>query len=1484
MSLSAAICGASVHVQNTAAGRMLTPSPALLATMEKAQPMRLDGFALSDGDQVTLDLEPVALRAPVVRLVSTSGVSLGDLPSPQVYAFSGHVDGEPDSRAFIGFDGERLHGWVQTYRGLDVIAAEAGQATSWLMRQGEHRPTTTHVVEPLKTDDPANVYERLLLDLQHPDRPFHPEISGELIMELVNRAAGGDIDYFEPRGACCIAPGFCYYIDEDLCGQLCNPSSVTCDDMGPSMDAPCWLGEGVGCDTRWACFEENDEGGWVGACCYPDPSDPAITVLADKQACECALIGGTFLIEPANCMSGIAPQDYPADRFVSADLLETLDPDACNKPSGACCIDQDLLCLPDSPDIPLPLDQVTCMLLPKALCESDDEKVLTALNASVPGVFTRECFPCVSDTAVFGPYSDAPPICSTFTVEREVDDDGNTTSEAVALLEPYNFRCAPMQITLELDPWLPDLFGTPGSDESLAAATGYATLLFAAVADLYAQEAKVPLILGELIVLENDANPLGDGACCLSSSGYDYCWENAYQDECEEVQGGDFQGHGSTCFSQPCGDVPTYGGGQPPMSIEAMLHRLMERWGESGACCIDGDCEELSGIACEDAGGVFHASQDCGAFDCDSATGSNTRAMIIALAGAPFLNQWYPEQGASQGLYEPRGLVAEVGGACRPAARFGVAPVRGGFAPPPSSNEAGNAQWDFVMLTQVMTRLLGVSMTDDYGYDDCYTRFCRGMGAKVDCELLWNDPMAWALGDMASTIMSNCLACEGGLSNLQMRFRSEIAARIYATAAAAPCSDPDVTIDEAIANNDVYQVAVSGPTNLDVTYNDVPAGCAAEAQAEPVEIAIGSGTGEIPLCTVDPATGLATEQQGWVCVDTDVDDNQTIRYTPPDGFCGVDRFSYTIEDAAVDNIANVTVIAQGTAGQDGDCALVHSLTCDPECTWSDGEASEQSIPPVSGDPNVITIDASTIASLRVDSIRWQDLQLEVFVNTSQAAHATMRFWFTSEAGGSDLNVFWDITPYGDTIGIRCQDGPIPVGLGGGTPGVNQPVSGVCDTPATSTLMYVPVDGQVLVQCFEQLDEDNGQVDAAWIAGSLCLGAGDSSVPGACCLGGLCIQATAHECASLRWSYDARSNSWYEDPVGSGFFMGAGTTCDDNDWCNRPAPCCLGDACVEVSEDNCALLGGRTLKGTYGALVDTPCAFTVCSLGNQMTGACCVTTEDGLRFCTDLTVQECATLPLVNAVSALWTTEWQMRAPCEFTPCGSMVSGSGSGSGACCFVDTCCTETLAEDACGTAGGVWIADGSCDDCMTVESGVCCLGPRGPLAPGTRSACIEGVSSAICEFTLGGTWVADISECTAGAPCGPWDAGDACCLQGTCIEMSEQDCALVDGRYIRAGECDTAGVCNGGTCCIDGPNVAADAPTQARCEAWGGRWIGSGTCIFTIRRNADVDGDGRVGAMDMLALLQAWGTTDPTLDLDGDGTVGIGDLLTLISVWGQ
>ena len=49
-------------------------------------------------------------------------------------------------------------------------------------------------------------------------------------------------------------------------------------------------------------------------------------------------------------------------------------------------------------------------------------------------------------------------------------------------------------------------------------------------------------------------------------------------------------------------------------------------------------------------------------------------------------------------------------------------------------------------------------------------------------------------------------------------------------------------------------------------------------------------------------------------------------------------------------------------------------------------------------------------------------------------------------------------------------------------------------------------------------------------------------------------------------------------------------------------------------------------------------------------------------------------------------------------------------------------------------------------------------------------------------------------------------------------------------------------------------------------------------------DLDGDGIVGAADLLALLRAWGT-DPggPPDFDGDGSVGASDLLLLLTNWG-
>lgn len=50
------------------------------------------------------------------------------------------------------------------------------------------------------------------------------------------------------------------------------------------------------------------------------------------------------------------------------------------------------------------------------------------------------------------------------------------------------------------------------------------------------------------------------------------------------------------------------------------------------------------------------------------------------------------------------------------------------------------------------------------------------------------------------------------------------------------------------------------------------------------------------------------------------------------------------------------------------------------------------------------------------------------------------------------------------------------------------------------------------------------------------------------------------------------------------------------------------------------------------------------------------------------------------------------------------------------------------------------------------------------------------------------------------------------------------------------------------------------------------------------ADLDGDGNIGASDLLMLLAAWGT-DPggPPDFDGNGNVGVSDLLTLLDNWG-
>ncbi|MCI0676324.1 MAG: PQQ-dependent sugar dehydrogenase [Phycisphaerales bacterium] len=66
------------------------------------------------------------------------------------------------------------------------------------------------------------------------------------------------------------------------------------------------------------------------------------------------------------------------------------------------------------------------------------------------------------------------------------------------------------------------------------------------------------------------------------------------------------------------------------------------------------------------------------------------------------------------------------------------------------------------------------------------------------------------------------------------------------------------------------------------------------------------------------------------------------------------------------------------------------------------------------------------------------------------------------------------------------------------------------------------------------------------------------------------------------------------------------------------------------------------------------------------------------------------------------------------------------------------------------------------------------------------------------------------------------------------------------------------------------------------------GSGTMVISCEAPPtcpeDVDGDGTVNVVDLLAVIAAWGSADPAADVNDDGTVNIEDLLQVVGGWGD
>jgi hypothetical protein len=74
------------------------------------------------------------------------------------------------------------------------------------------------------------------------------------------------------------------------------------------------------------------------------------------------------------------------------------------------------------------------------------------------------------------------------------------------------------------------------------------------------------------------------------------------------------------------------------------------------------------------------------------------------------------------------------------------------------------------------------------------------------------------------------------------------------------------------------------------------------------------------------------------------------------------------------------------------------------------------------------------------------------------------------------------------------------------------------------------------------------------------------------------------------------------------------------------------------------------------------------------------------------------------------------------------------------------------------------------------------------------------------------------------------------------------------------------------IQGPSLAGVSPE-----------IDAFSDVDPLPPNADLDGDGAVGASDLAQVLAAWGTADPAADLDASGAVDSADIAFVLSAWG-
>lgn len=235
-------------------------------------------------------------------------------------------------------------------------------------------------------------------------------------------------------------------------------------------------------------------------------------------------------------------------------------------------------------------------------------------------------------------------------------------------------------------------------------------------------------------------------------------------------------------------------------------------------------------------------------------------------------------------------------------------------------------------------------------------------------------------------------------------------------------------------------------------------------------------------------------------------------------------------------------------------------------------------------------------------------------------------------------------------------------------------------------------------------------------------------------------------------------------------------------------------CELMSEEAC------TEYQNYTFHPGLPCEEVNCYQDLHDQGACCFEGAAGLT-CEQLDESTCLEM----------NGYWYPGLPCECIKC----EDPDPPLGACCFQKDCtlyCYETNELQCSGYSGSTFYPNTSCD-------AVACTSP-----PSDEGACCyeNPVDGIICVFTdvwtcekLGGSWREGVPceciECDSGTSLGP------CC------------------------------VCNG-----------CDILSEVTCDNLGGQWLGSSAFCDDCPAPcpADVDNNGTVDVLDLLAVISVWG----------------------------